>query len=67
MQLLWQDVEVAKDNGWCAIFWKAAEKGIHLVLEVKKGTWRTVDHYNEELDRKGDSDSEFKCRSGQVF
>ena len=47
---------------------KAAEKGIHLVVEVIKGTWRTLDHHNEELDRKGDSDSvEFKCRFGQVF
>ena len=54
MQLLRQDVEVPKDNEWCAIFWKAAEEGIHLVIEVTKGTWRTVDHYNEELDRKGD-------------
>ena len=62
------DVEVAKDNERCAIFWKAAEEGIHLVIEVTKGTWRAVDHYNEELDRQGDSDSvEFKCRSGQVF
>ena len=51
MQLLWQDVEVAKDNEWCAIFRKAAEKGIHLVVEVTKGTWRTVDHHNEELLR----------------
>ena len=68
MQLRWQDVEVAKDNEWCAIFRKTAEKGIHLVVEVIKGTWRTLDHHNEELDRKGDSDSvEFKCRSGQVF
>ena len=68
MQLLWEEVEVAKDNEWCAIFRKAAEKGIHLLVEVTKGTWRTVDHHNGELDRKGDSDSvEFKCRSGQVF
>ena len=68
MQLLWEEVEVAKDNEWCAIFRKAAEKGIHLLVEVTKGTWRTVDHHNGELDRKGDSDSvEFKCRSGHVF
>jgi hypothetical protein len=68
VQLLWEEVEVAKDNEWCAIFRKAAEKGIHLLVEVTKGTWRTVDHHNGELDRKGDSDSvEFKCRSGQVF
>ena len=53
---------------WCVIFWKAAEEGIHLVLEVMKGTWRAVYHYNEKLDRHGDSDSvEEKCRSGQVF
>ena len=38
--------------------------GIHLIVKVTKGTWRTVDHHNEELDRKGDSDSvEFKPRS----
>ena len=62
MQLLWQDVEVAKDNEWCAIFRKAAEKGIHLIVEVPKGTWRTVHQHNVELDRKGDSDSVgFKC------
>jgi hypothetical protein len=68
VQLLWQDVEVTKDNEWCAIFRKAAEKGIHLIVKVKKGTWRTVDHHNEELDGKGDSDSvEFQCRSGHVF
>ena len=39
-----------------------------VVVEVAKGTWRTVDHHNVELDRKGDSDSvEFKCRSDQVL
>ena len=47
---------------------KQLRKGIPLVVEVTKGTSRMVDHHNEELDRKGDSDSvEFKCRSGQVF
>ena len=51
------DVDVAKDNDWCAIFRKAADKGIHLVVEVTKWTWRTVDPNNEEL----------KCRSGQEF
>ena len=67
MQLLWQDVEVAEDNEWGAILRKAAEEGIHLVVEVTEGTRRTVDHHNGELDRKGDSDSvEFKRRSGQV-
>ena len=65
MQLLWQDVEVAEDNEWGAILRKAAEEGIHLVVEVTEGTWRTVDHHNGELDRNGDSDSvEFKRRSG---
>ena len=60
--------KVAKKVEKCATFRKAAEKGIHLVVEVTKETWRTVDHHNGELDRKGDSDSvEFKCRSGQVF
>ena len=62
------DVDVAKDNDWCAIFRKAAEKGIHLVIEVTKGTRMMVDHHNGELDRNGDSDSvEFKRRSDQVF
>ena len=68
MQLPWQDVEVAEDNEWDAILRKAAEEGIHLVVEVTEGTWRTVDNHNGELDRNGDRDSvEFKRRSGQVF
>ena len=68
MQLLWQDVEVAEDNEWCAILRKAAEEGIHLVVEVTEGSWRTVDHHNGEFDRNGDRDSvEFKFRFGQVF
>ena len=64
MQLLRQDVEVTKDNERGAILWKTGEKGIHLIIEVTKGTGM-VDHHNKELNGKGDSDSmELKCRSG---
>ena len=46
VQLLWQDVEVAKNYKWCAIFRRAAEKGIHLIVQVAKGTWWTIDRHN---------------------
>jgi len=47
------DVEVTQNDKWGAIFRKTAEEGIHLVEEVAKRTWWSVDHGNVELDRQG--------------
>ena len=61
-------IEVIQNNEWCAVSPNAAEEGIHLINEVAEGARWTVDHWNVELDGKGDCHSvEFKRRSGQVF